>query len=250
MTQLELFEQRTKHLRTFRANKGPNSHKIILSLFDLSMVWCKPYIEAGYTVIPLDIQADGIDLMEIDNPYLAGDIIGEKLGLPPFHVYGILNAVSCTEFAVSGARWFKGKDADGRTDKAVELLKKSLQIIKYFSLDQRTNTIAEFDAGEALKTNPDAGLRFWALENPVGRINSLIPEMKKFGPEYFQPHHYGSPYTKKTGLWGRFNFPLPTNNVEPVEGSRMHKLFPSPERANIRSKTDENFALAFFEVNK
>ena len=125
-----------------------------------------------------------------------------------------------------------------------------MQIIKYFSLDQRTNTIAEFDAGEAFKTNPDAGLRFWALENPVGRINSLIPEMKKFGPEYFQPHHYGSPYTKKTGLWGRFNFPRPTNNVEPVEGSRMHKLFPSPERANIRSRTDENFSRAFFEVNK
>jgi hypothetical protein len=30
----------------------------------------------------------------------------------------------------------------------------------------------------------------------------------------------------------------------------MHKLFPSPERANIRSRTDENFSRAFFEVNK
>lgn len=253
MTQLELFEQRTQHLRTFKANKGPNSHKIILSLFDLSLEWCKPYIEAGYTVIPIDKQADGIDLGAIDCPYLAGEIIGEKLGLPPFHVYGMLIAIPCCDFAVSGARWFKGKDESGATQASINLLIKALKIVKYFSLDKRTNTIAEFKAESALKTNSDAGLRFWALENPVGRINTLMPLMAKFGPQYFQPHHYGSPYTKKTGLWGRFNFPQPTNNVDPSEGSRMWNMFPTKnpmDRKNARSKTDSNFAQAFHEVNK
>ena len=239
--------------RVYRPEKGPNSHKIILSLFDLSMEWCKPYIDAGYTVIPLDLQADGIDLMEVDIPELAYDIIGDKCGLPPFHVYGILNAIPCQDFSSSGARWMKAKDENGITEKSVELLKKSMQITKYFCYSKRTDTIAEFDAKEALALNPDAGLKFWAMENPVGRINSLIPEMKAFGPRYFQPHHYGSPYTKKTGLWGMFTFPEPTNNVEPTEGSRMWHMFPTKDpqdRKNARSKTDSNFAKAFYQKNQ
>tara|TARA_R110002167_G_scaffold103493_2_gene267759 strand:- start:9644 stop:10399 length:756 start_codon:yes stop_codon:yes gene_type:complete len=251
MKQGELFYK--NELRTFKSENGPNSHKVILSLFDLSKVWCQPYIDAGYTVVPMDMQADGIDLSKMDGPELAVDIIGDRLGLPPFHVYGILLHNPCCNFACSGARWFKGKDADGTTQKSIDLLINSMKIIKYFSHDSRTNTIAEFNADSAYKTNPDAGLRFWALENPVGRINSLIPSMSKFGPQYFQPHHYGSPYTKKTGLWGRYNFPFPTNDVDPTEGSKMWKMFPTKNpmiRKNARSKTDPNFAQAFFEMNK
>lgn len=237
-------------LRLFPSKPSGNGRRIILSLFDHSLVWCGPYIKNGYTVIPFDIQDDGIDLLTCESSYIAGDIIGDKLDRPPYEVYGILAAVPCTEFAVSGARWFKEKDRDGRTEKAVQLLKRTIGIINYFSYDPRTNTIAEFDADEAYLAYPDAGLRFWALENPVGRINRLHPYMKQFGPKYFEPYWYGSPYTKKTGLWGIHNFPEPTNKVEPTEGSRMHKLFPSPERANIRSKTDENFSNAFYQVNQ
>lgn len=247
------FEDRTKHLRTFPAPKGPNSHKIILSLFDLSLVWCQPYIDAGYTVLPLDIQADGLDIASMENPYLAGEIIGEMLGFPPYHVYGILNACPCTSFSGSGARWWKAKNESGETQESLNLLIKSMQIIKYFMHDPKTDRIAEFDATEALRLNPDAGLRFWALENPVGRINTLLPGMKKFGPQYFQPNDYGSPYTKKTGLWGSFNFPKATNRVEPTEGSRMWNMFPTKDplvRKNARSRTDENFSNAFFEVNR
>ena len=251
MTEKELFEERTKFLRVFqpRVLKG-NARRIILSLYDHSLVWCQPYINTGNTVIPLDIQHDGIDLLQAEDHFIAGEIIGEKLGRPPYEVYGILAALPCTEWACSGARWFREKDLDGRTDKAIALLNRTMGIIDYFSLNTTTNTIAEFDADEAFSLYPDAGLRFWALENPVGRINTLVPSMKKYGPQYFQPFWYGSPYTKKTGLWGIHSFPEPTNMVEPTEGSRMHKLFPSPERANIRSKTDENFSKAFFMRNR
>lgn len=250
MEQIKLFKDA---LRVFKRENGPNSHKVILSLFDYSLEWSKPYIDAGYTVLPLDIQVDGIDLNEMDGQTLAVDLIGDRLGLPPFHVYGALMAMPCDNFACSGARWFAEKDKDGRTQKSVDLLKNTMKIIKYFCLNKELNTIAEFNADSAFKTNPDAGLRFWVLENPVGRINSLIPQMSKFGPQYFQPHHFGSTYTKKTGLWGRFNFPMPTNNVEPTEGSRMHKMFPTKNpliRKNARSKTDSNFAKAFFDINR
>ena len=253
MNKTEIENERLKLLRIFQQAPKGNGRRIILSLFDHSLVWCQPYIDKGYTVIPFDIQDDGIDLLHAEDEFVAGEIIGEKLGRPPFEVYGILCAVPCTEFAVSGARWFKEKDRDGRTAKAVALLKRSMGIINYFSLNTKFNTIAGFDADVALKHYPDAGLRFWVLENPVGRINSLCPEMKKFGPKYFQPFWFGSPYTKKTGLWGIHNFPKPTNMVEPTEGSRMWHMFPTKdpmERKNARSKTDHNFAKAFFDINQ
>lgn len=249
MNQLNLFEANEKILRLYPAPRKGNGRRIIISLFDHSLVWCKPYIDAGYTVIPFDIQDDGIDLSNL-MPAELGDIIADKLDRPPYEVYGILNACPCTEFACSGARHFAAKDKDGRTEKAIQLLKSSIDIIKYFSFNPKTNTIADWDADEAKEIYPEAGLKFWALENPVGRINSLLPEMKKHFKGYFQPYHFGSPYTKKTGLWGIHTFPKPTNIVEPTEGSKMHKLFPSPERANIRSKTDVNFSNAFYEVNK
>ena len=62
------------------------------------------------------------------------------------------------------------------------------------------------------KTDP----KWWVIENPVGRINSLFPEMEYFGPSYFQPWQYGDPYTKKTGLWGKFKMPPVRNPVQPI----------------------------------
>jgi hypothetical protein len=38
--------------------------------------------------------------------------------------------------------------------------------------------------------------------------------------------------------------------VEPTEGSKMHKMGPSAERANLRSATPKGFAKAVFEANR
>ncbi len=192
--------------------------KTILSLFDYSGNWSKPYRENGYKVIQVDIKL-GLDIYELDYQNLPD-------------IYGVLAAVPCTDFAASGARWFNEKDKDGRTAESIKLLKHTLKIIQFL---------------EPV---------FWAIENPVGRMNSLVPEMKQYGPWYFQPHHYGEPYTKKTGLWGRFVPPLPIfarqawQPVEPTEGSKMHMLPPSPDRAELRSITPIGFAYAFYEANK
>tara|TARA_Y100001949_G_C15936760_1_gene308275 strand:+ start:323 stop:985 length:663 start_codon:yes stop_codon:yes gene_type:complete len=219
-------------------------NKIILSLFDYSCTWSKPYADAGYTVVPIDIQRENIDLANTHGYEIAAYIIGDILERPASEVVGILAAVPCTEFACSGAKHFAAKDADGRTEKARLLWKRTMEIIHYF------RNGADFDIEEIRQVEPEAGLKFWAIENPVGRVNSLMPEMKNFGPWYFQPCDYGDPYTKKTGLWGEFNRDLRQNPVEPTLGSKMHKVPPGPERQNIRSQTPEGFARAFFEANQ
>ena len=148
---------------------------------------------------------------------------------PPNNVYGILAAPPCTDFSVSGAQYWKPKDKDGRTLKSLEIVSKCLNIIK--------------------ACNPG----FWCLENPVGRLPALVPEIGK--PWYFQPFWYGDAYTKKTGLWGIFNRPERINEVNPVracrQGSWLMKLGgKSAKTKELRSITPPGFARAFFEANK
>lgn len=209
-----------------------NSGKTILSLFDYTGAWSQPYVDAGYNVIRIDYQIEGIDIHDF-----CVEKIAEELDLPPF-VHGILAAVPCTEFAVSGARWFKQKDADGRTEKALDLLEKTMATVEYYTVTDQD----VIDDGYP-------GLQWWVIENPVSRINSLAPHMKQYGPTYFQPHNFGHAYTKKTGLWGEFNSDMEKFEVDPVMGSIMHNVAPGPNRQNIRSATPEGFAWAFFDAN-
>jgi hypothetical protein len=91
-------------------------------------------------------------------------------------------------------------------------------------------------------------IKFWVLENPVGRLQTLRPQLGK--PWYFQPHWYGDPWTKKTGLWGKFNKELPKNEVAPDPNSWIMKLGGKSERTKeLRSMTPPGFAKAFFEAN-
>lgn len=137
----------------------------------------------------------------------------------PGPVHGILAAPPCTVFAGSGSRWWKDRTGDD--------LQKGLSVI-------------------------DACLRFvamcqpewWALENPVGRLKNWLGKPRM----YFNPCDYGDPYTKKTCLWGQFNEPI-KQPVEPTEGSKIHLMPPSEDRARLRSVTPPGFAKAFFEAN-
>jgi len=201
----------------FEQHGRDNSDKTILSFFDLTGEWSRPWVEAGYNVITFDIQT-GQDVMDFSADYFIENWdFGE--------VYGILAACPCTDFAVSGARWFAEKDADGRTEASRELVFQTLRTIEYF--------------------RP----KFWALENPVGRIESLtgLPSARLT----FQPHNFGEDYTKKTVLWGKFNAELPTANTEPTQGSKMHSQYGGKSQAtkNARSETPQGFAYAFFMAN-
>lgn len=193
---------------------------IILSLFDHSGVWSKPYRDAGYEVIQIDIK-HGQDILTWDYKQI-----------PKEDVIGILAAPPCTDYAVSGARWFAAKDKDGRTEESLKLIDKTLDVVKYFEPE------------------------FWVLENPVGRLQRLRPEIGK--PSLiFQPYEFGDPYRKRTCLWGNFNTDLTRTVVEP-QGVRKgqpdewySKVGGSSEATKeYRSKTSEGFAKAFFEANK
>lgn len=194
-------------------------NKTIISLFDYSGNWSKPYKDNGYNVVQVDIK-HGIDIYD----WYWQNYIG---------CHGILAAPPCTDFAGSGARWWKEKDADGRTLESMRLMNRTLALIHMLQP------------------------MWWVLENPVGRLNKLFPQLEDYGPRYYQPYWYGDPYSKKTGLWGRFNFPEPTNMVEP-EGQRKgqpnawySKVGGKSEKTKeYRSITPIGFAQAFYEVNK
>lgn len=103
------------------------------------------------------------------------------------------------------------------------------------------------------------GLQFWAMENPVGRLERLIPYLKTVSKLTWQPHWYGDAYTKRTCLWGEFNTELPRTPVEPVmyetssgkRGSWMWmKLGGKSDRTKeLRSATPPGFARAFYLAN-
>jgi hypothetical protein len=142
---------------------------------------------------------------------------------PPEEVYGILAAPPCDDFAVSGARWFKKKDASGKTLKSIVVVLACMRIIA--------------------KCRPE----FWVLENPVSRLSGWLGK-----PDFmFDPCDFGDAYTKRTCLWGRFIIPE-KNPVEPCsqETNPIWRMPPGEKRKELRSITPPGFARAFFEANR
>ena len=105
--------------------------------------------------------------------------IGREIGVenyhPPENIYGIIANPPCTEFSmVSGIK--------KNTKKGMFLVDHCIRIIK--------------------ECNP----HFWIIENPAaGRLKEFLGKPKFI----YQPWQYGSPWTKKTALWGNFKIPPP-----------------------------------------
>lgn len=135
-------------------------------------------------------------------------------------IYGILSAPPCDHLAGSGARWWN-KKGEVKLLEALSIVDACLRAVLLYKP------------------------KFWCMENHVGRLSKFIgkPVMT------FQPCDYGDPYTKRTCLWGNFSMPK-KNPVTPVEGSKIWKMAPGPERKRLRSITPSGFAKAFFEVNR
>ena len=117
---------------------------------------------------------------QLDDDYdviLIGKDIGVENYEPPDKVHGIIANPVCTEF--STAKGFgKGNDID----KGMFLVNHCFRIIK---------------------ASPP---KWWVLENPAtGRLKDVLGPPKAI----YQPWQYGSPWTKKTALWGDFIMPEP-----------------------------------------
>lgn len=116
----------------------------------------------------------------------------------------------CTHLAVSGARWFKDKQAE------------------------QTEALA------FVRLLLDAPVERIALENPVSIISSRIRKPTQI----IQPWQFGHGETKTTCLWLKNLPPLtPTDIVEGRE-AKVHRMPPSPDRWKERSRTYPGIATA------
>lgn len=143
---------------------------------------------------------------------------------PAQEVYGILAAPPCTVFSLAG-NWVKRSDEEMR--EAVAVVDACLRVI--------------------LKVKP----KFWAMENPVGKLKNWIgePVMR------FDPWMYGDGTFKKTALWGEFNKPVQTVFEKPqrIEYSKtpIGRLGGKSARTKeLRSITPSGFAEAFYKANQ
>lgn len=192
--------------------------KTVLSLFDRSGNMVKPWADAGYKCICVDIQHPEGETTDGNITRVGADLTDY---LPPLAEYAAVFAFPpCTHLAVSGARWFVGKGL-GKLSDSIRLFHVAAKICEWSGAP-------------------------YLIENPVSTISSYWRK-----PDHsFDPCDYGDPYTKKTCLWtgGGFVMP-PKNRIEAFLGSMMHRLPPSGQRANLRSETPMGFARAVFEAN-
>lgn len=109
----------------------------------------------------------------------------------------------CTHLAVSGARWFKDKQAE------------------------------QAEALAFVQALMDAPIPRICIENPISVISSRIRKPDQI----IQPWQFGHGETKATCLWLK-NLPLlvPTCIVQGRE-SRVHRMSPGPNRWRERSRT-------------
>jgi site-specific DNA-cytosine methylase len=155
--------------------------------------------------------ATSVDLLpsETEGKHIVGDVLDV---IRQEHFDLMIAHPPCTHLAVSGAKWFAEKRADGRQQKALEFVQALL----------------------------DAPIEKIALENPVSIISSHIRKPD----QYIQPWEFGHGETKKTGLWLK-GLPLlqPTNMVEGRE-QKVWLMAPSENRWKERSRTYEGIAKA------
>lgn len=200
----------------------------------------------GKTILQLCADTGSDTQIYRDNGYnviLVGSAIGVENYHPPADTYGIIANPVCTEFSV--ATGFHNK---GDYDKGMFLVRECQRIIA--------------------ECNP----HFWVIENPAtGRLKDHIgqPAMT------YEPWHFGSPWTKRTALWGKFNHPakiykdwedvpkLPLY-VRPGRSKPslafLHKsavrsipefaAFSPDTDMEFRSLCSQKFARAFYEVNQ
>jgi len=118
----------------------------------------------------------------------------------------------CTHLAVSGARHFKEKIADGRQQEGIDFFMKLI----------------------------NAPIEKICVENPV----CIMSTKYKKPSQIIQPWQYGHGETKATCLWLK-NLPLlePTNIVKGRD-NRIHKMPPGLDRARLRSVTYQGIANA------
>ena len=176
--------------------------------------------------------------------------VGEKIGIqnyvPDRPIHGIIANPVCTEFSTA-----KGFHKHNDIEKGMFLVNHCLRVIEF--------------------SKP----KFWVIENPM---NGVLKDVLGPPKAVYQPWEYGSPWTKKTALWGEFNMPEAIFNsydavpkidslyVRPGRGKPslafLHKsaIYNIPEfefaipyvknDSDFRSLCSQKFAEAFYRCNQ
>lgn len=121
----------------------------------------------------------------------------------------------CTHLAISGARFFPEKIADGRQQAALDFVRLLM----------------------------DVDIPRIAIENPVSVISTKIRKPDQL----FQPWQFGHGETKKTCLWLKNLPPLVPTKVVAGREAKVHKMAPGPDRWRERSRTYQGVADAMAE---
>jgi hypothetical protein len=116
----------------------------------------------------------------------------------------------CTHLAVSGARHFEAKRADGRQQAA---------ILEFMFLA---------NAPVAMKS----------IEQPI----SIMSRLYRKPDQIIQPWQHGHGETKATCLWLTGLPKLTPTNIVDGRDARIHRMPPSPDRAALRSVTYQGIA--------
>jgi hypothetical protein len=119
----------------------------------------------------------------------------------------------CTHLAVSGARWWKSKQAE------------------------------QAEALDFIRELLNAPISRIALENPISRISTAIRKPDQI----VQPWMFGHGETKATCLWLKNLPPLKPTNIVTGREARIHRMAPSVTRWKDRSRTYYGIAEAMAE---
>lgn len=152
------------------------------------------------------------DLLETEGDsgcHIQGDVLSFLTGMKePWDL--MIAHPPCTDLAVSGARHFAEKIADGRQQRALDFVRSLMS----------------------------APIKHIALENPISVISSKIRKPDQI----IQPWQFGHGETKATCLWLK-NLPkLKPTEIVDGRSDRIHKMPPGPNRWKERSRTYRGIA--------
>lgn len=159
------------------------------------------FLSAGHDAMSCDLLPT-----DVAGPHYQGDVrdvLGDGWDLMIAHP-------PCTHLAVSGARWFKDKQAE------------------------------QAEALAFVRLLMDAPIKRWAIENPVSVISSRIRKPD----QVIQPWQFGHGETKATCLWLRGLPKLTPTNIVAGREARVHRMPPGPDRWKERSRTFLGIAAA------
>ncbi|HEY3406448.1 MAG TPA: hypothetical protein VGK59_23835 [Ohtaekwangia sp.] len=213
-----------------------NKDKLIISLYDYTGNWVMDYINAGYTVILWDKEFEG-DLIERFG-WLMCRVDDLKEQNPRLIVYGIFAAPPCQAITKSSNRYWYNRYLEPFIGELEAF--ENLTVLSTMLVEIALHAVDVFKP------------KFWVLENPPGRMETLVPAIKPHRKMMFQPCDYGDPYSKPTVLWGEFNHNLPQSPVLPIMTNMIRDMGArkGKSRARLRSATPRGFAKAFFQANR